>query len=142
MKNTVVTLPQNWRPGATLSTKKRAELAAALNQVQGRARCRLLDVGQVLDLTGRAYKYMHDRLQITRAAAAGSSVVMCLDTARDFPRAYKYRPESTVLTIRFNEKAVSIEPARGYVPENGMQIELSRGARDCMIEHLTTVKTI
>lgn len=141
MTTNCVVLPQNWRPGATLSAKKRDELAAALSQVQGRARCRLLDVDQVLDLTGRAYVYLRDRLQITRAAAAGSSVVICLDTARDFPRAYKYRPESTVLTIRF-DKNISIEPARDYVPENGLQIDLSRGARECMIEHLTTVKTI
>lgn len=141
MTTKCVVLPQNWRPGATLSAKKRAELAAALDQVQGRARCRLLNVDQVLNLTRRAYTYMHDRLQITRAAAAGSSVVLCLDTARDFPRAYKYRPESTILTIRF-DKNISIEPARDYVPENGMQIELSRGARDCMVEHLTTVKAI
>lgn len=139
---TIVTLPQNWRPGATLSAKKRAELTAALDQVQGRARCRLLNVDQTLNLTRRAYTYIRDRLQITRAAATGTSVVLCLDTAHDFPRAYKYRPESTILTIRFDEKRISIEPVRDYVPENGMQISLSRGARECMVEHLTTVKAI
>lgn len=136
---TYITLPKNWRPGVSLSAKNEKALAALLAEEQKRCRVRTLNPGQVLKEVGRVYKYLHEDLQVTRAAMQGSTAEIAEDVASDFPTAYKYHPSTTIISVDFDEN-ITISMYRDWVPENGLVLKLSQSAKECMLDKLTTIK--
>ena len=134
-----INLPKNWRPGAGLSAKNEKALAALLDETQKRCRVRVLDPGQVMKEVGRVYKYLQEDLQVTRAAMKDTYVEVSEDVSSDFPTAYHYRPETTIITVGFDEN-ICVSVYRDWVPENGLKIDLSESAKKCMLEKLTTIK--
>ena len=134
-----VTLPKNWRPGSALSAKNEKALAVLLEETQKCCHVRVLDPGQVMDQVGRVYKYLHDDLQVTRAAMKDTHAEVAEEVSSDFPTAYHYRPETTIISMTFDEN-IRVCVCRDWVPENGLKIALSQAAKDCMLEKLTTIK--
>lgn len=134
-----ITLPKNWRPGAGLSAKNEKALAAMLEGVQKRCRVRTLEPGQVLKEVGQVYKYLHEDLQVTRAAMQDTHAEISEEVSSDFPTAYHYRPETTIVSMTFDEN-IRVSVYRDWVPDNGLKIELSKSAKACMLEKLTTIK--
>lgn len=134
-----ITLPKNWRPGVSLSAKNKKALAGLLAETQKRCRVRVLDPGQVIKEVGRVYKYLHEDLQVTRAAMQDTHAEVSEDVSSDFPTTYHYQPETTIISMTFDEN-IRVSVYRDWVPENGLKIDLSESAKKCMLEKLTTIK--
>ena len=81
-----------------IDEKHAEKIAAVLETVQKRAKVRTITTEQVLDLPERLREFYG----IPKKYLKGLRV--CVDfNAQDFPNAYKYTPESTVINIEFSE---------------------------------------
>ena len=81
--------------GIIIDTKHAAALAADLADVQKLARARTITADDVLDVPER----IKDRYNIPVAALEGCAFLVDLN-AQNFPHAYKYTPESTIMRIK------------------------------------------
>lgn len=69
----------------------KSELESVLDSVQARSKVRTITVRGILDIL----KQIDSQLNITNKAKEGTTITVDIN-AQDFPRAYKYTPESTV----------------------------------------------
>lgn len=108
---------------------KKEKLREWIQEAQGRATVRLIkedDIYRWLDVVER-------RLGITKKAMQG--VFVHIDpNAQDFPRAYKYTPESTQFDAYYkNGTWRLIRIARGICEKKRIHIELSASAKEAIL---------
>lgn len=100
-----------------------------IQEAQGRATVRLLDSADVFNWLHR----IESRLNITKKAMQGV-YIHCDPNAQDFPRAYKYTPESTQFDAYYKNGTWRIvRIGRGICEKKRLQVELSASAKEAIL---------
>lgn len=113
----------------TYDENKKEKLREWIQEAQGRATVRLIkedDIYRWLDL-------VESRLGITKKAM--QDVYVCIDpNAQDFPRAYKYTPESTQFAAYYKNGSWRILAIKREICQRKKaQIELSASAKEAIL---------
>ena len=98
-----------------IDEKHAEKIAAVLETVQKRAKVRTITTEQVLDLPGTLYRFYG----VPKSRMNGLKLIIDFN-AQNFPNAYKYTPESTIINVEFSATKcylTSVERSRTQ-PEN------------------------
>lgn len=109
-----------------------AALAKAINEAQKRCTSRKLDTEQLC----RALREVERKLDLPKRLLEGVSVEIDVN-AQDFPKAYKYTPESTIFQATFKSGSWKVTDIfRGKTKElyKGTQVELTDDAKAAIID--------
>ena len=113
---------------------------AAIKEAEGRATARTITA---MDVNSAAEKITR-RLNISKTALKGVSAHVD-PWAQDFPRAYKYTPESTQFDLIYTGSGwalVNVDRDRTHGARNAAQIRLTDAARAAVLDKVCTMHTV
>lgn len=120
-----------------INGKHREKLAAELEKVQNRCTARTLTVREIERILDRAER----ELAVSKKALTGTTLTYT--GAQTFPRAYKYRPESTHFTATFNGRNwVIFEISRDDCPNHhdDTTLQLSDSVKAALLERFSSLR--
>ncbi len=111
--------------------KKREKLEKAIKEAEGRATARTITVSDIME----SLRYIEKKLGVPKKALEGCKIYVDIN-AQDFPKAYKYIPESTHFSAEFVHGSWRITNiSRGQIrkPSKRYLVDLTEDAKKAIL---------